>query len=133
MFNAHIYPGDTVAQRRLNCKLPLYTGVSDPTYLDILESELPKFLDDMGDSIALAVYNAGTDVLAGDPLGFMSVSAEGILKRDLFVFETLKERGIPWAMVTSGGYTQESHRIIARTVGEAIDRWGAPDETARTE
>ena len=35
----------------------------------------------------MVIYNAGTDILDGDPLGHMRVSAEGVAARDEAVFE----------------------------------------------
>ena len=35
----------------------------------------------------MVIYNAGTDILDGDPLGRMRVSAEGVAARDMAVFE----------------------------------------------
>jgi histone deacetylase 11 len=31
-------------------------------------------------------YNAGTDVLQGDPLGAMSITPDGVIKRDEIIF-----------------------------------------------
>ncbi len=61
----------------------------------------------------LAIYNAGTDVLAGDPLGALALSPDAVLERDLHVSAELTRRGVPWLAVTSGGYTAQSHRCIA--------------------
>ena len=35
----------------------------------------------------VVVYNAGTDILEGDPLGLLSISPEGIIERDRIVFQ----------------------------------------------
>jgi histone deacetylase 11 len=32
------------------------------------------------------IYNAGTDILQGDPLGALNISREGIIERDELVF-----------------------------------------------
>ena len=37
----------------------------------------------------MVIYNAGTDILDGDPLGHMRVSAEGVAARDEAVFEVI--------------------------------------------
>jgi len=50
------------------------------------------------------LYNAGTDCLAGDPLGNMSLSEEAVIQRDEIVFKECLKRGIPVMMVLSGGY-----------------------------
>lgn len=50
----------------------------------------------------------GTDVLTGDPLGGMNITAEGILRRDGFVFQCAIDRKIPILLLLSGGYTRKS-------------------------
>lgn len=64
----------------------------------------------------IIVYNAGTDVLDGDPLGGLSISPQGIVKRDEIVFRAARRRGIPILMVTSGGYQKRTARIIADSI-----------------
>lgn len=92
--------------------IPVKAGTADGPYLDIVRGELPRFLDGMP-TPRLAIYNAGTDILAGDPVGRLAVSAEGVMARDRFVLETLVQRRIPTVIVTSGGYTRRSHQLIA--------------------
>jgi histone deacetylase 11 len=128
IYNEQIYPGDLYARRRIDCDLPIPSGYDDGRYLSALRGELPPFLDAVSKSRrpALAVYNAGTDVLGGDPLGYLRVSAEGILKRDQFVLTQLSERHIPWLMLPSGGYTRESYRLIADSIAWAMQAWRDP-------
>ncbi len=71
----------------------------------------------------IAFYNAGTDIYEDDPLGRLKISAEGILARDLFVFQTLVDARIPVVMVLSGGYTSESYQLVAGSVGEVWETW----------
>ena len=86
----------------------------------ILDEELPKFLASTPRP-RLAIYNAGTDILAGDPVGRMAVSAEHVAARDRLVVRTLAERGISTVVVTSGGYTRESHRLIAQLAIDIVE------------
>ena len=72
----------------------------------------------------IAFYNAGTDIYEDDPLGRLKISAEGVLARDRFVFQTLVDAGIPAVMVLSGGYTSESYQLVAKSVGEVWETWG---------
>lgn len=64
----------------------------------------------------LMVYNAGTDILKGDRLGLLAVTADGIIKRDEIVFQYAKDRNIPVVMLTSGGYLKKTARIIATSI-----------------
>ncbi len=120
MFNRGIYPADDrAALARLDFGLPLAFGVEDSLYLSALQRELPEAIDGLS-APGFAIYNAGTDVFEGDPLGGMKLSEQAILQRDLFVLRHLRERGIPTLMLPSGGYTRESHRFLARAVCEAL-------------
>lgn len=123
MFNGDIYPtSDRIAQDRIDCKVPLPIGCTGEDYLRQLQSRLPSFLDSISKSgvVGLAIYVAGTDVLAGDDLGLMSLTAESILQRDLFVVEQLRSRGLPTVMLLGGGYTSESHRLVATSVASIL-------------
>jgi histone deacetylase 11 len=88
--------------------------MDDAGYLNVLRHYLPPFLGK--GPYALAFHNAGTDVLKGDPLGRLGLSADAVLARDRFVIESLERAGIPWVMVPSGGYTEESYKLVADTV-----------------
>jgi histone deacetylase 11 len=101
MYNRDIYPQDRQAIDRIDCNLPLASGTRDAEYLDKLYQYLPSFLSQIRPKIAF--YNAGTDIYEHDPLGRLKISAEGILARDRFVFQTLVDAGIPVVMVLSGG------------------------------
>eukprot|EP00245_Coleochaete_scutata_P013853 TRINITY_DN5746_c0_g1_i1.p1 TRINITY_DN5746_c0_g1~~TRINITY_DN5746_c0_g1_i1.p1 ORF type:complete len:186 (+),score=32.68 TRINITY_DN5746_c0_g1_i1:60-560(+) len=115
MFNKDIYPGDTEAKRGISLTVALKSGTNTETYLKHLSAALEKagkssFKPD------LIVYNAGTDVLAGDMLGRMDVSPEGVVERDERVFSFARSRGIPILMVTSGGYQRNNARVIADSI-----------------
>jgi histone deacetylase 11 len=123
MYNSLIYPLEAPARERIDCDIPLFSACGDEEYLGELQGRLPGFLDSVGRSrpIGLAIYNAGTDVFAGDPLGFLNVSAEAILERDLYVVGELRRRGIPTVMVLSGGYTPQSYLLVADSVSRLLE------------
>lgn len=114
----HIYPIlDVEARQRIDCDLGITSEITDAEYIGQLHSHIPGFLDSVGRSpIGLAIYNAGTDVVAGDPLGGLSLSANAIRERDLYVVGELRKRGIPTIMVLSGGYTKQSFQLVADSV-----------------
>lgn len=68
----------------------------------------------------MVFYNAGTDILAGDPLGNLNVSFNGVLERDRYVIEMLSKLNIPTVVITSGGYTKESYKLIAGLASQII-------------
>ena len=77
-----------------------------------MESALNEFRPDV------IVYNAGTDILIGDPLGRLAITAEGIVQRDEIVFKAARsrEKPVPIVMVTSGGYQKKTARVIADSI-----------------
>lgn len=120
MYNRTIYPGgDFLAQSRIDVDIPLPSGCSGAHYLETLRDKLPAFLDSLSNP-RLAIYNAGTDVFTGDQLGGLNLSAEDILQRDLFVFQQCRQRHIPVVMLLSGGYSQQSYRLVANTVAQLL-------------
>ena len=123
IFNSRIYPMfDVDARKRIDCDVGITSTITDAEYIGKLHDRLPGFLDSVGRSpIGLAIYNAGTDVFAGDPLGNLNISAATILERDLFVVGELRKRDIPTIMVLSGGYTKQSFQLVADSVIELIE------------
>lgn len=118
IFNCHIYPIlDVDAQKRVDCAVPITSDCTDSQYMLELKTRLPGFLESVCKSpVGLAIYNAGTDILAGDPLGCLNISAATIHERDLFVVAELRKRSIPTIMVLSGGYTNQSYNLVADSV-----------------
>lgn len=123
MFNEVIYPNDDFARERIDYQVPLRPGANGDAYMDLLRRKLPEGIG-RARQPAVAFYIAGTDVYEKDALGGMKVSEETIYARDRFVLETLAEAGIPTVMVLGGGYCKVSYRMIARTVGYMLERWG---------
>lgn len=122
MYNGYIYPQDTDAAAFIKYKFPLRPGTSTEEYLKKLRKELPKAIE--AEKPDLILYNAGVDIYERDPLGGLGISAEGIYKRDLFVFTEAMNRSIPIAMLLSGGYTPESYRIIGNSIKGLVNELG---------
>uniref|UniRef100_A0A8C4QJC4 Histone deacetylase 11 n=2 Tax=Eptatretus burgeri TaxID=7764 RepID=A0A8C4QJC4_EPTBU len=114
VYNRSIYPGDNYAKRAIRCRQELEIGTSDDVYLGTVQRSLQRALYEFTPDII--IYNGGTDILDGDPLGALSVSPQGIIERDRLVFATARSRHIPLLMVTSGGYQKRTARIIADSV-----------------
>ncbi|XP_077210111.1 histone deacetylase 2 isoform X2 [Tasmannia lanceolata] len=114
MFNSGIYPFDFEARRYIDQKVELVSGTKTNEYLERLDEAL-KVAERMFDP-ELVIYNAGTDILDGDPLGRLKVSPDGVISRDEKVFRFAKEKNVPLVMVTSGGYMKTSARVIADSI-----------------
>ncbi|MCB9916031.1 MAG: histone deacetylase [Planctomycetes bacterium] len=121
VYNADIWPQDEQAKAGIRWDHPLRTGARGAEYLGVLEAHLGPALDEFAPELAL--YNAGTDVVAGDPLGLMELGEADVLARDVFVLESLARRGVPTVVTTSGGYTDASHRMVAAMLGAIRARW----------
>jgi histone deacetylase 11 len=81
---------------------------------------LPQALDEFKPQFI--IYNAGTDILAGDGLGRLNVSAQGIIERDQIVFQQARKRNIPMLMILSGGYTLQSAGVISKSIANLKDK-----------
>ncbi|KAL9176710.1 hypothetical protein ABFS82_01G013800 [Erythranthe guttata] len=114
VYNPDIYPFDYEARRYINQKVEVASGTATNEYLSKLDGALKVAADSFDPE--LIIYNAGTDILDGDPLGRLKISPDGIATRDEKVFVFARERGIPLVMLTSGGYMKSSARVIADSI-----------------
>ncbi|KAL2543532.1 Histone deacetylase 2 [Forsythia ovata] len=114
MYNPDIYPFDYEARRYINQKVEVASGTATNEYLAKLDQALEVAAGTFDPE--LIVYNAGTDILDGDPLGRLKISPDGISTRDEKVFRFAHERNIPLVMLTSGGYMKSSARVIADSI-----------------
>ena len=69
------------------------------------------------------IYNAGSDPFMDDPLAGFRLTMNDLAERDLIVVTMARERGIPVAMVLSGGYSAESWRIHADGIEGILTRF----------
>ena len=84
----------------LDVELP--DGTDDDAYLDQLATHLPKVLAQA--QADLVIYLAGADPYAGDALGRLDLSFDGLARRDAFVIDLCREVGLPIAITIAGGY-----------------------------
>lgn len=83
----------------------LEDGTGDEEYLTVLEDALREVLD--GSKSELVVYVAGSDPYEKDLLGGLSLSIDGLKRRDELVLRECRKRDIPMAVVFGGGYAEE--------------------------
>ncbi|XP_031731230.1 histone deacetylase 11 isoform X2 [Anarrhichthys ocellatus] len=74
VYNRYIYPGDGYAKKAIKRKVELDWGTEDTEYLQKVELHTDGALNEVRPDII--VYNAGTDILDGDPLGGLSISPQ---------------------------------------------------------
>ena len=95
-------------------------GAGDDDYLAALAVHLPEVLD--GQEPDVVFYLAGADPYEGDRLGKLSLSIEGLVQRDRFVFEQCRIRSIPVVVTMAGGYCPDIEAIVTihtNTIKEA--------------
>jgi len=102
--------GDTAALE--STSLALGAGVGDDAYLEALRRTLPSVIERFRPE--LVFYVAGCDVADDDPIGDWRLSAAGVLARDRFVVESLREPAVPAVIVLGGGYGDEAWSYTAR-------------------
>ncbi|CAG2242022.1 HDAC11 [Mytilus edulis] len=120
IYNGAIYPRDSKAKAAIKKRANCLHHTKDEEYLEKVNSTIDEALNEFEPDII--VYNAGTDILKGDPLGNLDITAEGIIKRDEIVFTKVRAKKIPIVMVTSGGYTMETAKIIADSILNLKDK-----------
>ncbi|MGG7568460.1 histone deacetylase family protein [Rhodovulum sp. DZ06] len=87
-------------------------GTGDAAYLAALSADLPRIIAAAGADIAF--YNAGVDPWAGDRLGRLSLSLEGLRARDRLVLGALRAAGLPVCGALGGGYSTDPEELAAR-------------------
>lgn len=107
MHGEHNYP---LKKEKSDFDLGVKDGISDNDYLRKLYDTLPGLIEQVKPEIIF--YLSGVDILESDKLGRLAVSREGCKKRDQFVFETCKNKGIPVTVSMGGGYSHKIADII---------------------
>lgn len=92
--------------------IDLPDGTGDGAYLRKLKEVLPDLLARVAPD--LVFFNAGVDPHADDKLGRLSLSDEGLARREAFVLGSCLKRGIPVAGVIGGGYDADIDRLAHR-------------------
>ena len=112
----------------------LWSGDGDDAYLSELRKHVPRLYRKFKPDIVF--YVAGADPLAGDKLGGLELTKEGVLARDALVLEGARRLDIPVAVVLAGGYSPDIEDIVAvhlNTIRAAVRaQRRAPDRTFRS-
>jgi len=117
--HAHANFPFTKVPGHLDVALP--DGTGDAGYLSALSNALDRL--DAQFAADLVVYLAGADVYAGDRLGRLALTREGIARRDRMVLAWARSRDLPVAVAMAGGYCpriEETVDIHFATVSAAL-------------
>lgn len=85
-------------------------GLQDTEYLDTVDSALHLAINTFCPDAV--IYDAGVDIHINDDLGHLQISTEGVFQRDLIVFDTCKQYGLPVAAVIGGGYQRNIDALV---------------------
>lgn len=107
MHGQHNYP---FVKEKSDLDVGLLDGTDTTTYLSLLELHLTKLLDEVKPDFCF--FQTGVDILSTDKFGKLQVTIEGCKQRDQFVFESVKNRGIPIVCAMGGGYSPDIRTIV---------------------
>jgi len=113
-YSIHAEKNFPVRKARSTLDVPLADGLGDDAYLDALETTLAPLLD--AERPDLILYQAGIDPFAGDRLGRLAVTEEGLVRREQLVARLAIERRLPLASTVGGGYGDDVLAIARRHV-----------------
>lgn len=119
MHEEDIYP---IPKEVNDLDIPLPAGMSNEEYLAELERHLPAVFDAARPDIVF--YQAGVDVLKGDPLANLSLTRKGVVRRDRLVIAECVRRGVPVVMVLGGGYSPNAWRVQYQSIVDLLERYG---------
>jgi acetoin utilization deacetylase AcuC-like enzyme len=78
-------------------------------YLEILEKELPAICKNF--AAEMVFYIAGSDPYEKDMLGDLALTRDQMLRRNMYVYECVKEYDLPMVVVAGGGYGKDSWEV----------------------
>jgi acetoin utilization deacetylase AcuC-like enzyme len=90
--------------------VPLRDGCGDDEYLAALAKALAVAVP--AARADAAIFLAGADPYAGDRLGHLALSREGLAARDRLVFATCRRHHLPVAVTMAGGYAEDVDEIV---------------------
>ena len=101
-----------VRKAQSSLDVPLADGTDDDGYLATLDRHLPAVVAQFEPDFVL--YQAGVDGHADDRLGRLALSDEGLERRDRYVIDAVRSRGIALASALGGGYGSDPRVVGAR-------------------
>lgn len=91
--------------------------MGDDEYVDLLTGVLPNII--ARSRADLVVYLAGADPHENDRLGRLSLTFDGLARRDSFVLEQCREVGLPVVITIAGGYGKSIDDTVQAHVNTA--------------
>lgn len=104
----HNYP---YPKARSTVDIDLPDRIGDADYLPILEKHLHQAFRDFSPQILF--YFAGADPYREDQLGGLSLTMDGLARRDALVFDYARRNGAPAAITLAGGYARNIEDTVS--------------------
>ncbi len=104
----HNYP---YPKARSTVDIDLPDRIGDADYLAILEKHLHQAFRDFSPQILF--YVAGADPYREDQLGGLSLTMDGLARRDALVFDYARRNGAPAAITLAGGYARQIEDTVS--------------------
>lgn len=115
MHQKDIYP---VPKEKSSLDIGLERGTDDTEYHNILHSHLNELFKHSDPDIVYLI--AGCDTLAGDELGSLQMTENGIIERDTMVIDACYKRNIPVVMTLGGGYSKNAWKVQFNSICHII-------------
>jgi acetoin utilization deacetylase AcuC-like enzyme len=90
--------------------VPLPDGTGDDAYLEALR---PVLEQDWNFRPEIIFFQAGVDALATDKLGRLSLTPDGLARRDHLVYQFARNLNVPLVQTLGGGYSDPIELTIA--------------------
>lgn len=107
MHQEWLYP---IPKEKSDLDIGLEENIDDERYLNILIDALNSIFKRF--SPEFIIYVAGADVYYDDMLSNLSLTIEGIKKRDEIVIKSAHDRKIPIVVVLAGGYSRRFEDLV---------------------
>jgi acetoin utilization deacetylase AcuC-like enzyme len=98
-------------KQKSDLDIGLADRTDDATYLAHLREHVPRIINDFAPEFV--VYLAGADPYKDDQLGDLSLTMDGLRRRDEFVIGECVQRNIPVAVLLAGGYAVNTDDTVA--------------------
>lgn len=99
----HNYPFEKIAS---DIDIGFEDGVGDEEYLEVVKDVVPRVLDGFDPDIVM--LQMGVDGLESDGLGRLSLTRQGLSRRNRYVYESILEREMQAVVTMGGGYSRPS-------------------------
>jgi len=90
--------------------IALPAGTDNNEYLEKLSGTLPDLINDIKPSFIY--YQSGVDIMDSDRLGKLSLTKEGVKKRDELVIDQAHLNQVPLVITMGGGYSERLSELV---------------------